>query len=103
MAYPTFLIDILVLLVFLATIRSIRDYRRRGGLSYPPGPRPLPIIGNIRDVPSRFPWLVYTQFSKTYGTPLPFLETLSDGDRRGYHVFPRSWTSYRRLELDPSS
>jgi hypothetical protein len=102
MAYPTFLIDVLVLLVFLATIQSIYDYRRRGGLSYPPGPRPLPIVGNLRDVPKRFPWLAYTQFSKTYGTPLSFSKTSSDSDRRGYHVFPHFWTGYRRLELDSS-
>ena len=74
MAYLTFLIDIFAALLFLVSIRAIHDYRRRSGLSYPPGPRPLPIIGNLLDIPRDFSWLAYTQFSKTYGTSFPFSE-----------------------------
>jgi|HubBroStandDraft_3_1064219.scaffolds.fasta_scaffold1189761_1 hypothetical protein len=72
MAYLTFLVDTLAALLFVASIRAIHDYRRRGGLPYPPGPRPLPIVGNILDIPKDFSWLAYTQFSKKYGTSLFF-------------------------------
>jgi hypothetical protein len=70
----TLLVNFFAALFFLATIRAIHDYRRRGGLSYPPGPRPLPIIGNLLEIPKDYSWLAYTQFSKKYGTSRPFAE-----------------------------
>jgi len=33
----------------------------------PPGPKPLPVIGNILDVPTKKPWEVYQSWSHTYG------------------------------------
>jgi hypothetical protein len=74
MAYLTFLIDILAVVSFLALIQAIHDYRRRSGLSYPPGPQPLPIVGNLLDIPRNFSWLAYTQYSKTYGISVSFPE-----------------------------
>jgi len=68
--------DVFAILLFLAAIRALRDNRRRRGLPYPPGPRPLPIIGNMLDIPKQFSWLAYSKFSKTYGTPLSFAEVL---------------------------
>jgi len=77
MTYLTFLrvVDLFAVLLFLASIRAIHDYRRRGGLSYPPGPRPLPIIGNLLEIPKDFTWLAYTQFSKKHVTSLSFVES----------------------------
>lgn len=37
------------------------------GLPLPPGPKGYPIIGNLFDFPTHKPWLVYDQWSKTYG------------------------------------
>lgn len=76
MTYLSSVTDVFVVLLFLASIRAVRDYRRRRGLPYPPGPRPLPIIGNMLDIPKQFSWLAYSKFSKTYGTPLSFTEVL---------------------------
>ncbi|KAF8258563.1 cytochrome P450 [Lactarius quietus] len=42
----------------------------RRGWPYPPGPRPLPLIGNILDIPKDFIWLPYAEFSKKYGTTI---------------------------------
>jgi hypothetical protein len=61
------ILEILVLLSSLAAFLAIRDYQRRQGLPYPPGPRPLPLIGNIFDIPREYSWLTYTQLSKKYG------------------------------------
>lgn len=33
----------------------------------PPGPRPLPFIGNKFDVPNKHPWIQFQEWSKTYG------------------------------------
>ena len=63
----TFFVSLFSVLLFLVSIWNIRGYRRRGGLPYPPGPRPLPILGNLLDIPKDFSWLAYTRFSKTYG------------------------------------
>ena len=104
MAYLMFILYLFAALLSLATIRAIRDRRRRGGLPYPPGPRPLPIIGNILDIPLKYPWLKYTQLSKTYGSTLPLPDVfLTDRDDREYFFFPRFWPGYRCIEHCRSS
>lgn len=75
MAYLLPILDLSVVLLFLAAIRAIRDHRKRGGLPYPPGPPPLPVIGNLLDIPLQSSWFAYIRFSKTYGpTTLSFLQ-----------------------------
>jgi hypothetical protein len=61
-------IDCLVISLFLYLLFAFRDRRRRGGLSYPPGPPPWPIIGNLLDVPKDAPWNAYVDMSRKYGT-----------------------------------
>jgi hypothetical protein len=60
--------DCLAVSVFIYILVSLRDRRRRGGLPYPPGPTPWPIIGNLLDVPKDTPWSTYVDMSKKYGT-----------------------------------
>jgi hypothetical protein len=60
-------LDILVLVTSVTAFFAIRDYQRRRGLPSPPGPRPLPVIGNLLDIPKEFSWLAYTQLSKKHG------------------------------------
>ncbi len=33
----------------------------------PPGPQPLPFIGNKFDIPSKYPWIQFQEWSKKYG------------------------------------
>ncbi|KAF9237857.1 cytochrome P450 [Melanogaster broomeanus] len=33
----------------------------------PPGPPPLPIVGNVRGIDTKAPWLTYSEWSKVYG------------------------------------
>jgi hypothetical protein len=60
-------IDILVLVTSIAAFLAIRDYQKRMGVPYPPGPRPLPLVGNLFNVPKEFSWLTFTRLSKKYG------------------------------------
>jgi len=61
------LVDCLAFSLFLYLLVAFRDYRRRRGLPYPPGPPPWPIIGNLLDVPKKAPWIGYADMSKKYG------------------------------------
>lgn len=42
--------------------------KRRSNLPYPPGPKGLPLIGNVQDLPSERQWLTYTHWSRQYST-----------------------------------
>ncbi|KAN0109867.1 cytochrome P450 [Russula decolorans] len=59
-------IDCLATSLFIYLLFVFRDRRRRGGLPYPPGPPPRPIIGNILDIPKDTPWITYVDMSKKY-------------------------------------
>ncbi|KAJ6495261.1 cytochrome P450 [Mycena sanguinolenta] len=45
-------------------------YARRDSQLTPPGPRPLPIIGNLLNIPSQEQWLVYQEWSRKYGSDI---------------------------------
>jgi hypothetical protein len=82
----------LVLVSSLVALLAIRDYQRRRGLPYPPGPRPLPLIGNLLDIPKDFSWLSYTQLSKKHGMTYFALNGILDRrDDRGRLIFPCFW------------
>ena len=52
---------------FLTIFIVARLLRRKQPAPYPPGPKGLPLVGNIFDRPSTYPWLTYTQWGRTYG------------------------------------
>jgi len=63
---------ILIPFAFLAYYASLWYFsgsRLRKGLQNPPGPKPKFITGNLHQVSPLEPWLTFTSWSKTYGTP----------------------------------
>ncbi len=36
---------------------------------YPPGPKPLPLVGNVKDFPTSFEWETFAEWAKQYGKP----------------------------------
>ncbi|EMD36558.1 hypothetical protein CERSUDRAFT_138257 [Gelatoporia subvermispora B] len=57
-----------VLFVAGVALGFVLWYRQDGrSHRHPPGPRGWPIIGNLLNVPTAYPWLTYKEWSKTYG------------------------------------
>ena len=65
---------IVTLLAFAAVLLAVGGVRKRrrspAGLPLPPGPTPIPFLGNIVGVDAYAPHLTYTAWSKTYGVLL---------------------------------
>ncbi|KAI0675578.1 CyP450 monooxygenase [Trametes maxima] len=66
--------DYIIPLVISASILGVYCLRwlfcshvRTSNLALPPGPRPLPIVGNVFDVPKLRPWLGFWDLGKKFG------------------------------------
>jgi hypothetical protein len=62
--------DVCVVLGLLALVFCIDLYakRRRMLALTPPGPTPLPFLGNVFDIPSEKSWETYLKWSKKYNS-----------------------------------
>jgi hypothetical protein len=57
-------------LLTLFSIFLIRQYERRSRYPLPPGPRGLPIIGSLLDMPPEKEWEAFSKWGKLYGKHL---------------------------------
>ncbi|KAF2867757.1 cytochrome P450 [Massariosphaeria phaeospora] len=64
--------NLVLALVITAVLGLIADYAWMLHLrsKMPPGPLPLPIIGNTYQLPDNKPWIYFEELSKKYNTPL---------------------------------
>ncbi|KAI0743502.1 cytochrome P450 [Daedaleopsis nitida] len=63
-AYPL-LVTVLLGAIGLVILNALRPKPRHAQL--PPGPRPLPFLGNLLDLPKEHPWVTYRDWAAKYG------------------------------------
>ncbi|KAG2039206.1 cytochrome P450 [Suillus americanus] len=61
-------------------MKQARVFVNKNYAPYPPGPRGLPLVGNIRDIPHVKPWLTFAEWGKKYGD-------ISHINVLGQHIF----------------
>lgn len=62
------LVAFFLLITYLVfAIKRRRNKSLRNGLPLPPGPRGLPLVGNVLDIDISAPWTTYQRWGKQYG------------------------------------
>ncbi|KAG8871040.1 hypothetical protein FRB98_001110, partial [Tulasnella sp. 332] len=69
----TVAITSIVALLLLLILRCYQYVRSGRSIHYPPGPPGSFVIGNVRQMPSSYPWLTFNEWGKKYG-PLTYVK-----------------------------
>ncbi|TFK73312.1 cytochrome P450 [Pluteus cervinus] len=64
------------IVAFAAVLFLFNAFQKRRRLPYPPGPKGWPVIRNVLDVPRSQPWYAFTEWTKTYDSPLVYANAL---------------------------
>ncbi|KAL1672543.1 cytochrome P450 [Schizophyllum commune] len=62
------------LIALVDIVNYLYTHRRRNSLSLPPGPRKLPLVGNLFDMPSSYEWKKYMEWAKEFDTDIIHLD-----------------------------
>lgn len=75
--------------------------RARRRLPYPPGPKPLPLIGNALDIPTVKGFQVFAEWAKQYSELLifGFVNLVDRFQRLGYFIPRCSWQAHCGSQL----
>ena len=76
------LIDIFAVGVCLAWMLTTKTYSK----PHPPGPKGLPLLGNMLDMPTSHEWLKAAEWKKVYGTYLMCFGDIRYTDERHWGV-----------------
>ena len=66
--HVTKLDSVALLILGVLIVLFLRSRSRRNSAALPPGPKPLPLIGNANDLPAQEQWLALTEMAQIYGT-----------------------------------
>ena len=64
---PLYLVDVATCVATLVTLLAIYLSLRRNRYPYPPGPKGLPILGNVLDIPEQRQWITYAKWGREAG------------------------------------
>ncbi|GJE96530.1 cytochrome P450 [Phanerochaete sordida] len=67
--------SLVYLLAGLVSVFLFSAYRRRR-VRYPPGPKGLPVLGNLFDVPVDYPWIGFCDIGKQHGSDVVHFQVL---------------------------
>jgi len=65
-----YILGLEVVLIVLALLILNAIFRPSRTFSLPPGPKGLPLVGNILNMPSEKEWLIFARWGETWGMML---------------------------------
>lgn len=67
------LLDLLVVVLAFLAFSTLYSRGKQKKLPFPPGPKRLPVIGNLLDMPAGAEWITYKRWGNLYGAQVLYL------------------------------